>query len=127
MSLILVSHCQFAQTLDAEQALLSKYSQADLDQLKQDDPTEFEALKYETNHAWYIADFPVAKANDVKHRYEEVQLTSQVNINYHQLGFELKENDYQYFRINGGSKMLVLRSRDHARKMMHKAGGQNEK
>lgn len=127
LSLILVSQNQFAQTLDAENALRSKYTQTELEDLKQNKPTEFEALKYEVNHAWYIAEFPVAKASDVKHRFDDVQLTSMENINYLELGYDLKSSDYQYFRINGGSKMLVLRSRDHTRKMMNKAGGNNEK
>ncbi len=111
MSLLLVftSHLM-AQNHDTR--LEAKYSKDEIEKMKSEAPDQYSALIFDLDKAWYVTDFPLEKSGP-SDRSKNIQLTDTENVNILALNIEILENDYQYFRINGGTKMLVIRSRKH--------------
>ncbi len=100
----------FAQSHDSR--LEAKYSKDEILQMKTQSPEQYNALIFDLDKAWYVTDFPMEKAGK-DDRSKNIQLNDLENVNILALNIEILENDYQYFRINGGTKMLVIRSRKH--------------
>ena len=102
-----------AQSEPADSRLEALMSSAELEQLKSDNPKEYNYLVYSLDHSWYITDFPIQKLDDIQGEFTDIKLSSTAKINIYALGLSIKEKNYQYFRINEGNKMLVIRSREH--------------
>ncbi len=107
---------------DVDKKLLAKYSQSDLDKMKNFNPEAYNFHVRVLSNGWYITDFPKQKAQQSKGRYTDITLTQAEmdDFNIYQHNIELLENDYQYFRVNGGEKMLVIRSIDHINQLINK-------
>jgi hypothetical protein len=89
-----------------------KYSKEDITKMMKDAPDQYQSLIFDLDKAWYVTDFPKEKAGQ-SDRSKAIQLNDIENVNILELNIEILDNDYQYFRINGGDRMLVIRSRKH--------------
>lgn len=107
---------------DVDKKLLAKYSLEELEEIKKSNESTYNFHVKVLSNGWYLTDFPKKKAQQSKGRYTDITLTQAEmdDFNMYQHNIELLENDYQYFRVNGGEKMLVIRSIDHINQLINK-------
>ena len=102
-----------------EKALLSKYSEKELNEMAISNPDELAFLNAFIKNGFYITDFPVGKEGAT-----EINGARKIeNINefdFFKLNIDIKENDYQYFTILGTNKLLVVKSKAMILKEMNK-------
>jgi hypothetical protein len=102
-----------------ETALLSKYSEKELNEMSTSNPEELAFLNAFIQNGFYITDFPVGKEGAT-----EINGARKIeNINdfdFFKLNIEIKDNDYQYFTILGTNKLLVVKSKAMILKEMNK-------
>ena len=92
----------------------------EINSLKSDNPEEYKFLLFAFDNGWYLTDFPKQKEDHIKDQFKELKLQTTESINIFTLGLEIHDTDYQYFRINNGDKMLVIRSKNHIQELMNK-------
>jgi len=109
---VLISTLSFAQsegTTDAR--LFSKYSKEELKKIQTDNPEEFAYLNYFIANCFKVMELPSEKGN--AHEIKgTLKLKSIENINIYELKLDTKEKDYQYYKIEGTTKMLVILSNE---------------
>lgn len=88
-----------------DKRLLERYSQAELSNLKQNNPEEFKILNYALDNGMYIANYSAEKG-DV---FPEIDHPKK-NDTYIDLNLEILEEN-QYFKIKGEDKMLIVKSK----------------
>ncbi len=108
-----------AQNTTPDARLLKKYTQEQLTQIQKNNPEEIAYLNYCADHAYYLAPMPSEKGG-AKELKGTLTIADVNNINFFELGLNIVEDDYQYYRINGSDKMLVVRSKEHIIKEMNK-------
>jgi hypothetical protein len=95
----------FAQQSDIDERLLAKYSAEEVEAMDQ------ETLAFNTyciEHAFEIMPFPAEKEGDAAiNGARNIQDLN--NINFFELNVELKEDEYQYFKLLGTDKMLMIK------------------
>jgi hypothetical protein len=85
--------------------LLKKYGQETLDQMALDTPEEYSILNNALQRGIFIGDIPTEKGKDIQFDGElSVDLSKKHD--FISLGIELKENEYQYFKITGTNKLV---------------------
>lgn len=77
-----------------------------LEQLKDNDPNEFQFLKNALERGMYISDIPELKSKEIVFN-GEISLDLSESHNVFSLGKVIEEN-YQYYRIIGTNKMVVI-------------------
>lgn len=109
----------YGQSVEPDVRLEAKYSKAELQTLKGNNQAELAYLNYCIDNAYTIMPFPEEKAaaSELK---GVVQLTSLENINFFDLGLEIENENWQYYRIDGETKLLVIYSKEEILRKMKK-------
>ena len=104
-SFIFILIFSFSYSQEHDQRLLKEYSQTELDNMKSSSPKEYQFLNVALDKAIFIGEIPQEKGKDVEFDGElEVDLSKEHT--FLSLGIDLKENEYQYFKIKGTNKMV---------------------
>lgn len=106
-SFSLISLGGMSQERSYSKALVDHFETSELD-AKSDQEIAF--LEYTAQNAYVISDFPTEKADNTN-RYSSLDLDLDGLNDFYDLNIEMKENDFQYFRISGTDKMLVIKSK----------------
>jgi hypothetical protein len=85
--------------------LLVKYSESELTELKNVQPEEYEILVNALEKGVFIGEIPTQKGKDVQFD-GELDIDPNTDHTFISLGIELKENEYQYFKITGTNMMV---------------------
>jgi len=101
-----------SQTSKPDARLSVKYSKEELNDLKNDSPEEIRYLNFCIENAFYLAPVPTEKGKDASIR-GTVKVADLNNINFFELGLDIVQDNYQYYRIEGSDQLLVVRSKDH--------------
>ena len=98
----------FAQTNEkADERLLVKYSQEELNQMEKESPEMVEYLNYCLDHSFTIMEYPEEKSPEL----QVVVIEDLDNINIFELNIEIDETKFVYYKIAGTDKMLVVKSK----------------
>ncbi len=100
------SAAAFSQS-DAEQKLSQRYQESYLEDLRSNNPAEYQLLVYAVDNACEIVDLPQGKTEKLD---GTIQVNSGTTPAFTDLNLELKDEN-QYFRIAGTNKMLVVKSK----------------
>lgn len=100
-----------SQSVLADERLNAAFTPEELAALEQEDPKEVELLNYCIEHATYLGYWePGEKDADLD---GTVSLEQAKTKNFFELGLEIKDYKFQYFRIEGvDDKVLVVQSRN---------------
>lgn len=100
-----------SQSVLADERLNAAFTPEELAALEQEDPKEVEFLNYCIEHATYLGYWePGEKDADLD---GTVSLEQAKTKNFFELGLEIKDYKFQYFRIEGvDDKVLVVQSRN---------------
>lgn len=109
---VLSSTLSFGQTTaKTDSRLLSKYSKEELKKIEKNTPDEFNYLNYYVANCYKVMELPTEKGN--AHEIKgTLSLKSMENVNIYELKLETKDKDYQYYKIEGTTKMLVILSNE---------------
>jgi hypothetical protein len=100
-----------AQNEPTDKRLLSKYSKEELKKMEKETPEDFNYLNYYIANCYMIMDLPAEKSN--AHEIKgTIQLKTMDMVNIYDLNLTPKDKDYQYFKIEGTTKMLVILSNE---------------
>jgi len=101
---LFIGFASFSQS-NHDDRLLKKYGQETLDQMALDTPEEYSILNNALQRGIFIGDIPTEKGKDIQFDGElSVDLSKKHD--FISLGIELKENEYQYFKITGTNKLV---------------------
>lgn len=95
----------FAQSSSDKKKLLKKFSTSEINEM------DIETLRFNAycaDNAFQIVDFPAEKSGKVTLDGEKV-IADINNVNFYDLNIELKEEEYQYFSIQGTTKLLMIK------------------
>ncbi|MCT4580932.1 MAG: hypothetical protein N4A35_05900 [Flavobacteriales bacterium] len=109
----------YGQDVEPDSRLTVKYTKSELQELKSNDQEQLEFLNFCIDNAYTIMPFPEEKAAASEIR-GSVTLGNMNEINFFSLGYELEEENWQYYRINGSQKMLVIFSKEEVLRRMKK-------
>lgn len=104
IAVIFITSFSFSQSIH-DSRLLEKYSEAELTKLKEAQPKEYQILVNALERGIFIGEIPTQKGKDVQFD-GELDIDPSVDHTFISLGIELKENNYQYFRITGTNMMV---------------------
>lgn len=94
----------FSQSTHDER-LAEKYGKEKLEEMKTNNPEEYLVLVNALERGIFIGDIPTEKGKDIQFDGElSVDLAKKND--FISLGIQLKENDYQYFKITGTNKLV---------------------
>ena len=93
LTLFVVIFSSFAFSQEAESRLLKRYTQAEIDIIKSEDPNYHALLIYALDHGVYIIDVPESKNLDL----QTIHIDSE-KFDFISLGLEIKDQN-QYFLI----------------------------
>jgi len=93
----------YSQVHDAR--LLAHFEKIELDELKANHPEEYQFLNLAIEKAIFIGPIPQEKEKDITFD-GEIEIDPNGNHTYLSLGIEIKENQYQYFRIKGTNQLV---------------------
>lgn len=100
-----------AQSGSFDQRLLSKFSKEELNEMQVKNPIAYAYWNFYAANAYQIIDMPDEKAN--AHEIKGVvKIKDPVTVNIFDLNYIPLTNDYQYYRIEGGKKLLVILSEE---------------
>ena len=85
--------------------LLERYSDEELTELKNSEPEEYQVLVNALERGIFIGEIPTQKGKDIQFN-GELDCDPEEEHTFISLGIELKEREYQYFKISG-TNMLV--------------------
>lgn len=103
----LISLAGMSQERSYSKALTDHFEVSELDAQSDE---EIAYLEYTANNAFVISEFPKEKADNTQ-RYSTIELDLEKVNDFYDLDIEMKENDFQYFRISGTDKMLIIKSK----------------
>ena len=107
ITFILIVGYANAQNKSFDQRLLSKFSKSELDQMQINNPVAFAYWNFYVATAYQVLDLSKEKAN--KHETKgAVKIKDFNTINIFDLNCIPLEKDYQYFKIEGTKKLLVI-------------------
>lgn len=111
LTFILFAGYANAQNNSFDQRLLSKFSKRELDQMHIDNPVAYAYWNFYVANAYQIIDFSKKKTN--AHETKGVVKIKDISkINIFELNCIPLEKDYQYFKIEGSKKTLVILPED---------------
>ncbi|HAA00728.1 MAG TPA: hypothetical protein DEP18_08930 [Flavobacteriales bacterium] len=108
-----------AQKSDWDQRLESAYTVKELTEMKKSDPSKLAFLNAVATKGWVIMDLPSEKGSATEIR-GSITVPDQKNVNLFALNLFPEKTNWQYYRISGTDKMLVVYSEDHIRSQMNK-------
>ena len=100
---LLFSIISFSQDID--QRLLTKYSEAEINEMIENSPKDYALLDYALDNAIYFAEGSNPKASDL----QTIQMPA-TNATFLDLNLEITDQN-QYFKIDGEDKLLVVKSK----------------
>lgn len=105
--LLLFSFTANCQEIDGR--LLKKYSKNELVEMQKNDPQEYEFLLNALNRGLFISEIPTQKGKEVKFD-GTLKIDPDQTHTFISLGKDIIDR-YQYFKIEGTTKMLVIQPR----------------
>ena len=81
--------------------------------MQKENPKEYKYLNDCLDNAWSIVALPKEKMKNNNGRIGLIKIKNINKINFLNLDIDIIDNDYQYFKIEGTEKMLVIKSKDH--------------
>lgn len=95
----------FAQQSNIDERLLVKFTQEELNSM---DAEELELYSYCIENAFEIMPFPAEKEG--KSQFDgTLKIENIESLNFFDLDISLKENQYQYYKLEGTNNMLVIK------------------
>lgn len=85
--------------------LLEKYSEAELTEIKNSQPDQYQILVNALDKGIFIGEIPTQKGKDIQFD-GELDIDPNKEHTFISLGIVLKENNYQYFKISGTNMMV---------------------
>ncbi|MFY9310980.1 MAG: hypothetical protein WAQ28_18170 [Bacteroidia bacterium] len=108
---VLASYVATAQTNKFDQRLLSKFTETELQEMQTKNPDALAYWNYYAGNAFQIMDLPAEKA--VAHEIKgTIKIANQNSINIFELQLAPLLKDYQYYKIEGTGKLLVILSEE---------------
>jgi hypothetical protein len=104
IAVFFVSSVGFSQS-SHDTRLLEKYSEEQLTELKNSQPEEYKVLVNALERGIFIGEIPTQEGKDIQFD-GELNVDLSIEHTFISLGIELKEREYQYFKITG-TNMLV--------------------
>lgn len=104
VAIIFLASFGFSQSTH-DSRLLERYSESELTELKETEPEEYQVLVNALERGIFIGEIPTQKGKDVQFD-GEIDIDPSGEHTFISLGIELKETNYQYFKIKG-TNMLV--------------------
>ena len=102
-----------------DERLLELFSQEELETIQKNEPYRLELIEYCLDNAYYFVEAP--KEKDYSTRLSgTVEINDVKNFNFFKLEIQLKENDYQYFKVKDKDLLLVVKSGQHVSTEMNK-------
>lgn len=109
--LVFASYYAIAQTSNFDQRLLSKFTEKELQEMQSKNPATLSYWNYYAANAFQIMDLPAEKA--VAHEIKgTIKLASLNSVNIFDLHLTPLTKDYQYYKIEGTDKLLVILSEE---------------
>lgn len=100
-----------AQNNSFDSRLLSKFSKNELNEMQSKSPETFLYWNFYAANAYQVMDLPNEKSN--AHEIKGiVKISDMNNINVFELNYVPVKKDYQYYRIEGTTKLLVILSEE---------------
>lgn len=108
---VLASYIAIAQTTNFDKRLLSKFSEKELLDIQNKSPETLAYWNYYTSNAFQLMDLPAEKklAHEIKGTVKVADMNS---VNVFDLNLIPAPKDYQYYKIEGTDKMLVILSEE---------------
>lgn len=114
VSFVLVIYTTKAQTNSSDQRLLSKFSEKELQEMELTSPETFKYWNYYAANAFQVMD--LADEKSVAHEIKGTLQIPNINaINIFNLNLTAAAKDYQYYKIEGTKKLLVILSEEQIR------------
>lgn len=104
VAVLFITSIGFSQS-SHDSRLLEKYSEEQLTELKNAHPEEYGVLVNALERGIFIGEIPNQKGKDVQFD-GELDIDPSADHTFISLGIELKENNYQYFKITGTNMMV---------------------
>ena len=101
---LLIASFSFSQS-SHDVRLLEKYSEVELTEIKNSQPEEYQILVNALDKGIFIGEIPNQKGKDVQFD-GELDIDPSEDHTFISLGIELKENNYQYYKITGTNMMV---------------------
>jgi hypothetical protein len=119
-SFLLFSFALSAQSSNKfDERLLELFSQEELESIRKDEPYRLQLIEFCLDNAHYFVE--TSKDKDYSARISgTVEIKDVDNFNFFKLEIELKENDYQYFKVKDKELLLVVKSGQHVSSEMNK-------
>ena len=125
MKYLLILFLLTATTISAQSSnsyderLLELFSKEELNKIQKEEPYRLDLIEYCLDNAYYFVDVPSEK-NFTNRLSGTVDIEDIKNFNFFKLNIQLKENDYQYFKVNGKEVLPVVKSGQHVSSEMNK-------
>jgi len=111
ITFILFANFAKAQSNGFDQRLLSKFSKKELNEMQINNPIAYAYWNFYAANAYQIMDLPNEKAT--AHEIKGTVKIKDINlINIFDLNYTPLSKDYQYYRIEGKKKLLVILSEE---------------
>lgn len=108
---VLASYIAIGQTTNFDKRLLSKFTEKELLDMQSKNPETLAYWNHYASNAFQVMDLPAQKA--VAHEIRgTVKIADMNSINIFELTLTPAPKDYQYYKIEGGNKMLVILSEE---------------
>lgn len=101
---VLITAFGYAQS-DHDVRLLERYTESELTTLEESEPEAYAVLLNALEKGIFIGEIPTQKGKDVQFD-GALDIDPEEEHTFISLGIELKENNYQYFKITGTNKMV---------------------
>lgn len=105
--IVFASNLLFSQTGNYDTRLLSKFSDKELQELKKNNADSYNYWNFMVANAYSVMDLPSGKSND-KEIKGSVKITDMAKVNILELRLMPISNQYQYYKIEGTTKMLMI-------------------
>lgn len=109
----------YGQNIEADTRLEVKYSKDELIELTHTDQAELNFLNFCIENAFTIMPLPEEKSNASEIK-GTIVINDIENINFFDLGVDLEPLSWQYYKIAGTNKMIVIFSKEEIENKMKK-------
>jgi hypothetical protein len=102
---VLFAFASLSHSQEHDARLLAHFEKTELSELKANQPEEYEFLTLAVEKAIFIGPIPQEKEKDITFD-GEIEIDPNGKHTYLSLGIEIKENQYQYFKIKGTNQLV---------------------
>lgn len=104
VAILVMASIGFSQS-SHDSRLLERYSEEELTELKNSQPEEYTILVNALKRGVFIGEIPTQEGKDIQFD-GELDVDPEGEHTFISLGIELKERNYQYFKISGTNMMV---------------------